>query len=154
MKNLIILLIISLFIQSCTLKKVQKHHGQHFLAEKQKQLIINETNKNDIFLILGAPSTKSNFDENIWVYIEMKTGTSTLLELGEDKLILNNVLVLKINSYGLLESKNLLDINDMNKINHTKKVTLFKEKNNTFLYDFLSSVRQKMNDPLGKRKKK
>ena len=84
----------------------------------------------------------------------MKTGTSTLLELGEDKLILNNVLVLKINSYGLLESKNLLDINDMNKINHTKKVTLFKEKNNTFLYDFLSSVRQKMNDPLGKRKKK
>ena len=83
----------------------------------------------------------------------MKTGTSTLFELGKEKLILNNVLVLKINSYGLLESKNLLDINDMNKINHTKKVTLFKEKNNTFLYDFLSSLRQKMNDPLGKRKK-
>ena len=154
MKNLIILLLISLFIQSCTLKKVRKHHGQHFLAEKQEQLIINKTNKNDIFLILGAPSTKSNFDENIWVYIEMKTGTSTLFELGKEKLILNNVLVLKINSYGLLESKNLLDINDMNKINHTKKVTLFKEKNNTFLYDFLSSLRQKMNDPLGKRKKK
>ena len=153
MKNLFILILLSFFFYSCTLKKVERHHGLHFLSKKQEKLIINKTNKNDILSLLGSPSTTSTFNENIWIYIEMKTGSSSLHKFGKEKIILNNVLVLKINSYGLLESKNLLDINDMNKIVHTEKITLFKEKDNTFIYDFLSSMRQKINDPLGKRKK-
>ena len=153
MRKLFIFFILSLFIQSCTLKKVRKHHGQHFLAEKQEKLIINKTNKNDIFLILGAPSTKSNFDENIWVYIEMKTGTSTLFELGKEKLILNNVLLLEINNIGLLEKKEFLDLTNMQELKFAEQTTENQYKKNTFVYDFLSSMRQKINDPLGKRKR-
>ena len=31
----------------CSFDKVVKHHGVHFLENKQKKLIISETNKND-----------------------------------------------------------------------------------------------------------
>ena len=41
----------------------------------------------------------------------------------------------------------------MEKVKFTDKITESKYKNNTFIYDFLSSMRQKINDPLGKRKR-
>ena len=48
MKNYFYLIIISLFISNCTLNKVIKHHGVHFLEKKNEKLIIGVTNKNDI----------------------------------------------------------------------------------------------------------
>ena len=58
MKNYFILIVIFLFISNCTLNKVIKHHGVHFLEKKNEKLIIGKTNKNDIIEILGPPSTK------------------------------------------------------------------------------------------------
>ena len=153
MKNLFIFLLITLFISACTLKKVQKHHGVHVLNKKQEKLIINKSNKNDILVLLGAPSTKSTFDKNIWIYIERKTNNSTLKRYGKEEIIVNNVLLLKINSKGLLERKDFYDLQNMQDVEFTKKITDTPYKNNTFVYDFLSSLRQKINDPLGKRKK-
>ena len=153
MKNLFIFTIIALFFSACTLKKVTKHHGVHFLDKKQKKLTINKSNKNDILALLGAPSTKSNFNNDLWIYIERKNNNSSLFKFGKEKIFVNNVLVLEINSMGLLEKKEFLDINSMQKIKFTEKTTDSQYKKNTFVYDFLSSMRQKINDPLGKRKK-
>ena len=153
MKNFFIFLIIALFFSACTLKKVTKHHGVHFLDKKQKKLTINKSNKNDILALLGAPSTKSNFNNDLWIYIERKNNNSSLFKFGKEKIFVNNVLVLEINSMGLLEKKEFLDINSMQKIKFTEKTTDSQYKKNTFVYDFLSSMRQKINDPLGKRKK-
>ena len=55
---------------------------------------------------------------------------------------------------GILTKKELLDINNMQDITFTKQITSSDYKKNTFLYDFLSSMRQKINDPLGNRRKK
>ena len=41
----------------------------------------------------------------------------------------------------------------MQDLKFSEKATVGKYKKNTFLYDFLSSMRQKINDPLGKRKR-
>ena len=41
----------------------------------------------------------------------------------------------------------------MNEIKLSALKTEQKYSKNTFIYDFLSSMRQKINDPLGKRKK-
>ena len=38
----------------------------------------NKTNKNDIMKILGNPSTKSKFDNDVWIYIERKQTQSKL----------------------------------------------------------------------------
>jgi len=49
MKKIFNLIVLFLFISSCTLNKVIKHHGVHFLEKKSEKLVIGKTNKNDIF---------------------------------------------------------------------------------------------------------
>ena len=69
MKKLFFVLLL-LFISNCSINKVEKTHGVPFLNEKQMKLIINKSNKNDIISLLGPPSTKGSFDNDIWIYIE------------------------------------------------------------------------------------
>ena len=153
MRKLFIFFIISLFISACTLKKVEKHHGVHFLDKKQEKLTVNQSNKNDILKLLGSPSTKSTFDNDLWIYIERKTDQSSLVKFGAEKIIINNVLVLEIDNRGMLEKKEFLDLNSMQFVKFSEQTTENQNTKNTFLYDFLSSLRQKINDPLGKRRK-
>ena len=153
MRKLFIFFILSLFISACTLKKVEKHHGVHFLNKKQEKLTVNQSNKNDILQLLGSPSTKSTFDNDLWIYIERKTDNSSLIKFGRERIIVNNVLLLEINNMGLLETKEFLDLTKMQELKFDEQTTENQYKKNTFIYDFLSSLRQKMNDPLGKRKK-
>ena len=151
MKNLFILLLLSLIISACTLKKVENLHGTPYLNKKQEMLVVNSSNKNDIIKLLGAPSTKSAYNDNLWIYIERKTKNSSLVNFGKKKITVNNVLLLEINNKGLLVSKEHLDINDMNSYEFTKLTTENKYEKNTFIYDFLKTLRQKINDPLGKK---
>ena len=123
------------------------------LEEKQAKLIIQKTNKNDIQQILGPPSTKSTFDNDIWIYIEREITNERLIKLGKEKLLTNNVLILEINTQGQLMNKQFYDMNDMNEIKLSSLKTENKYGKKSFVYDFLSSMRQKINDPLGKRKK-
>ena len=116
-------------------------------------MIIKKSNKNDINSILGPPSTKSTFDNDVWIYIERKENRSSILKLGKKTLVVNNVLILEIDNKGLLEKKQFLNMNDMNKIKFAENTTEVSYAKRTFVYDFLSSMRQKINDPLGKRKK-
>jgi len=133
---------------------VVKHHGVPFLEKKQLELTINKTNKNDIRKILGNPSTTSKFDNDIWIYIESKKSQSELKNLGKMQIYNNNVLVLEINDYGILEKKDFYNKDDMNKLKISQNITEKELKKNSFIYNFMSSLRQKVNDPLGVRAKK
>jgi outer membrane protein assembly factor BamE (lipoprotein component of BamABCDE complex) len=150
----ILLIFIAFFISSCSFNEVSKHHGVLFLDKKQAKLVINSTNKNDIIEILGPPSTKSTFNNDIWIYIERKTSKGSLVSMGKNKLVTNNILILEIDNRGLLAKKDFLDINDMNELKFSKDSTEKIYSKKSFIYDFLSSMRQKINDPLGKRKEK
>jgi len=125
-----------------------------FLEKKQTKLIVNESNINDIKKILGNPSTRSKFDNDVWIYIERRQTQSKLKKLGRMKIYKNDVLVLEINNYGLLKKKDFYNIDDMEDIKISKVSTDDKFDRNSFVYDFMSSMRQKMNDPLGQRAKK
>ncbi len=131
-----------------------KHHGVHFLEKKHEKLVLNSSNKNDVLKLLGEPSTKSTFDNDVWIYIERKVSTGKIYYLGKEKLIVNNVLVLELNNMGLVASKKLYKKDDMNKLTFAENSTDPKYRKRSFVYDFLSSMRQKINDPLGKRKNK
>ncbi len=136
----------------CSLDKVVKHHGVHFLENKQKKLTISETNKNDAKKILGPPSTIGTFDNDVWVYIERKTTVSDIRTLGRKKLLLNNVLLLEFDNRGLLVKKNFYDKKQMNKIKISEDKTAVLNKKDTFMRSVLSSLKYKINDPLGKRR--
>ena len=71
--------------------------------------------------------------------------------MGRTKIEVNNVLILEINTQGLLIEKNFLSINDMNKLTFSDASTNVNYNKDSFIYNFLSSLRQKVNDPLGKR---
>ena len=131
-----------------------KHHGVPFLEKKQLALTVNLSNKNDIREILGIPSTKSKFDNDIWIYIERKQTQSKLKNLGKMKIYKNDVLVLEIDDYGILKKKDFYNMDDMKNIKIVKKETISQKTKNSFIYEFMSSLRQKINDPLGVRAKK
>ena len=131
-----------------------KHHGVHFLDKKNNKLVLNQTNKNDILELLGEPSTRSNFDNDVWIYIERKISTGPIYKFGRRKIIANNVLVLEIDEMGMLADKKFYNKENMKNIEFSDDVTDPVYRKRSFVYDFLSSMRQKINDPLGKRRKK
>ena len=93
------------------------------------------------------------FDNDLWIYIEKKIDNSQLIKFKKEEIVVNNVLLLEINTMGLLQEKKLLNIKDMKNLKFSEKVTESQYKKDTFVYDFLSSMRQKINDPLGKRRR-
>ena len=144
---------VSFIVSNCSFKPVVKHHGVPLLEKKQESLIVNKSNKNDIRNILGNPSTTSKFDNDVWIYIETKQTQSKMKNLGRMKIFKNDVLVLEIDNYGILKKKEFYNKEDMEKIKIVEATTEAGFKRNSFIYDFMSSMRQKINDPLGKRVK-
>ena len=148
----IILIILAIFLTSCKLNKVVNHHGIHNLEAKSQELLINQTNINQIKSLLGPPSSTSYFDEDILIYLERKTSNSKLLKLGKKKLIANNVLLLEVNNRGILINKEFLDQDDLNKLKFTNKTTKRIADQESFVSRALSGVITKIDDPLGKKR--
>ena len=152
--NKLYIFFLFLILSNCSFKPVVKHHGVPSLEKKQKSLIISKTNKNDIMKILGSPSTTSKFDNDVWIYIERKQTQSRLKNLGRMKIFKNDILVLEIDDYGILNKKEFYNKDDMENIKISEATTQSGFKKNSFIYEFLSSMRQKIDDPLGQRAKK
>ena len=150
----IYLLTIFLLIANCSLNKVIQHHGVHNLENKQAKLKINESNKNDIKMIIGPPSTKSKFDNEVYIYIERKTSSSKLIRFGKKRLITNNVLILDINNKGILISKKFYNKDDMKKIKFEDDITLTNYSKRSFVYNFFYTLRQRIDDPRGLKRSK
>ena len=148
------LFIILLFITNCSLNKVIHHHGVHNLEKKQSKLKINQSNKNDIIKIIGPPLIKSTFNNDVFIYIEKKTSSSKLIKLGKKELLTNNVLVLDINNKGILIAKKFYNKEDMNKIKFDENSTMTTHSRNSFVYNFLYSLRQRIDDPRGMKRAK
>ena len=144
-KSLYIIFIL-LIATSCSINPVDNYHGVTFLEKKQKKLSINKSNKNDIVKILGAPSTESILEEDKWIYIENRKTKSSLLKLGKNITLANNVLVLEIDKKGILKNKKFYNIDDQNKINFSDDSTKMSDKD-SFVYSFISSLRYKIDSP-------
>jgi len=148
----IFLIILTIFLTSCKLNKVVNHHGIHNLEAKSQELLINQTNINQIKSLLGPPSSTSYFDEDILIYLERKTSNSKLLKLGKKKLITNNVLLLEVDNRGMLINKEFLNQDDLNKLKFTNKTTITIADKESFVSRALSGVITKIDDPLGKKR--
>ena len=144
------IIFIILIATSCSLNPVDKYHGVAFLEKKQEKLFINKSNKNDIIKLLGAPSTESILEDDLWIYIENRKSKSSILKLGKEVVLTNNVLVLAIDSRGILKNKKFYNIDDLNELSFNKNETKMSDKD-SFVYGVISSLKQKIDSP--KRKK-
>ena len=142
--NIYLLGFFLLFIFGCQQKEVIKTHGVAYLKNREKLIIVNESNKNDTVSILGQPATKGMVDDNLWIYIERTRTRGKLLKFGRNYLKKNNVLVLEFDKYGILKKKEFYDKSKMNKVSFAKDITENELRKENFIYSFLSSVRQKM----------
>ena len=83
-------------------------------------------------------------DDNLWIYIERTITRGTLLKFGRNYLKKNNVLILEFNKFGVLAKKEFYNKEDMNEIKFASTITENDIKKENFIYSFLSSIRQKM----------
>jgi outer membrane protein assembly factor BamE (lipoprotein component of BamABCDE complex) len=145
MKNTVILLLISLvFLTECQRTKLSKTHGISYLDKREKLIIVNKSNKNDAIKVLGQPATKGMTNDNLWIYIERTITRGKTLKLGGSELTKNNVLVLEFDKYGVLNNKTFYDKKNIKDIKFAKAITVNDIKRENFVYSFLASIRQKM----------
>mgnify|MGYP006111435779 CR=1 FL=1 len=142
-KNFYIIFFLFL-LNNCQLKEPDKPHGINFLDNREKTLIVGKTNQNDVIKLVGNPHSRSIKNENTWIYFERTITRGKLIKLGQNVLKKNNVLELKFNKYGILQSKKIYNKEDMNKISYSGKFTENKIRQKSFVSKFLSSVSQKM----------
>ena len=147
-----IFILILFFTSSCSLNKVKNNHGVLSLENKIKKIKINKSNTNDIISIFGPASTKSTFDNNLWIYIESKKINRSIFKFGSQKIVKNNVAILEINNNGILVKKEIYDLNKMNKYKFSKNTTQNTYEKNSYIHGVLTSLREKINAPT-KRKK-
>ena len=150
----LLFIIAFIFILSCSTNKVKNNHGVLSLNNKFNKIVVEKSNSNDILNLLGPPSTKSSFDNNIWIYIERKKTNQSIFKLGKQKIEKNNVLVLELDNKGILAKKKLYNLDDMNDYKFVEKATQKDFSQNSFVYGVLSSLRDKINAPVRKRNEK
>tara|TARA_B100000989_G_scaffold58028_1_gene39428 strand:+ start:2598 stop:3056 length:459 start_codon:yes stop_codon:yes gene_type:complete len=148
-----IFIIIFIFIINCSGNKVSNYHGIKSLEAKYEKIEIKKTNKNDLIEIIGPPSTISDFDKNKWFYFERLKTNQSLLKFGKQKIKRNNILVVELDQKGIVKSKNILDLNNMNDIKYVKQITVKDFKRDSTMYNVLSSLREKINSPTRNRSK-
>ena len=148
-----ILILISIFIINCSGNKVSNYHGVKRLDTKFSQIYVNTSNKNDILKIIGPPSSISDFNKNKWFYFERLKSNQSLIKLGAQKIKKNNILIVELNNKGVLIDKKLLSINNMNDLKYLETTTQKDFKNTNFMFNLLSSLREKINAPARNRGK-
>ncbi len=146
----IIIILFFLLLSNCHRNPVINTHGIPFLDIKQKNLIIKKTNKNDVKKFLGHPSTVAIFNNSIWIYIERTRTRGKMLKFGQNVTSKNNVLALEFDEHGILIKKDFFNKNQINKINFTQNTTGTITREKSFIYSFLSSLRQKINKSVKK----
>ena len=151
MKKLI--LIIFIFIISCSANKLSNFHGSKSLEKKFSSIEKNKTNKNDLVKIIGQPSTISDFNTNKWFYIERLKKNQSLLKLGRQKIKKNNILIVEFDNKGILKTKKLLNLNDMKDIKYLEEITEKEFEQDNIIYNVFTSLREKINAPARKRTK-
>ena len=120
------------------------NHGLLFLENRANKLIVNKTNKNDVINMMGKPHSTSIDDNNTWFYIERTLSKGKYHKLGKHILKTNNILVLNFDKYGVLKIKEILNKDDLQKVNFSTAKTQNELTKKSFVEKFLSSKKQKM----------
>lgn len=115
-------------------------HGVSNLKNKIKLIKINETNKNDIFKIMG-PAPIKNKEDKRWTYFEVR---ETKTKYGIRDVYLNDYVEIFFNNYGIAKKIDLYDLQKMKNIKFTEEKTKTFAIKDTFSRNLLNSTRKRM----------
>ena len=153
MKKIVFFLLI-LVVSNCSTKKLEITHGLVNLDKKKDNIIIGKSNKNDILDIFGPPSTVSTFDEDVWIYIELKKVNQSIVKLGKKRIKKNNTLIVKFDNRSLVNEVDFIDIENLNQLKLSDKVTEKEFTTNNMLFNVLTNLREKINSPVRRKQNK
>ena len=138
------IIIISIILGACSNSRIS-NHGTIF-TKKEINIIKNtKLNKSEIIEILGQPSTKSTFSDDIWYYIANVQREKGYFKI---KTISNSILKIVFNkkqqviSYNYVSNGKTFDIS----INKDKTFADL-DKDGSFWQDFLSSFARRLKEP-------
>ena len=142
--------LIFFILVGCQLQDPDKNHGILFLENRSNKLIVNKSNFNDVIDIIGKPHSTSIDDDNTWLYFERILSKGKYHKLGRHILKSNNVLKLTFNKYGILETKQFYNKDNLKEVKFSKKETENHLTKKSFVEKFMGSVKQKMYGRQGK----
>ena len=136
-----VVLIAYLLLISCTAKPIVYKSGVPDLLKRHDILKINFSNKNDVIKVLG-PTILVSFPVNDeWAYMELE---KTKNIFANEKIVKNNILILKFNSKGLLVDKKIYDKSHMTNIDFDSSETLTLSISSSLNKKIFSSIKKRM----------
>ena len=138
-RSIICYIIILVLIYSCS-PRISRH-GNFFTKEEFNILRSAKLNKSEILEILGQPSTKSTFSDNVWYYIYFVQKERAVFEVRNTD---NTVLKIKFDSKQNVEKYDIIrnevsiniNINNDSSENSSFKRGLASELLNSFIRRF------------------
>ena len=119
-------------------------HGNIFSDEELKILKNSRLNKSEIIEILGQPSTKSTFSDNIWYYIFFIQKEKAYFQVKNSS---NKVLKIKFNKKQNVETYDIIKNDTSIKINTIKIDTEKSVFSKGLVRELLDSFVRRMEEP-------
>jgi len=119
-------------------------HGNIFSDDELKILQTTRLNKSEIIQILGQPSTKSTFSDNIWYYIFFIQKEKAYFQVKNSR---NKVLKIKFDDNQNVETYNIIKNNQSIKIKTVKVDSDTSVFNRGIARELLDSFIRRMEEP-------
>jgi outer membrane protein assembly factor BamE (lipoprotein component of BamABCDE complex) len=111
-----------------------------------KELVAGTSTRADVQTLLGSPTAKSSFDDNIWLYI----GATTRPVIASTETVLNQeVIVLTFDQGGVLRNIQTLSQKDSLPVDIVSRSTPSPGSNATFMQQLLGNVGRFSAAPIG-----
>ena len=142
MLRFISFIIILSLIYNCT-PRISRH-GNIFSEDELKILQTTKLNKSEILEILGQPSTKSTFSDNIWYYIFFIQKEKAYFQVKNSS---NKVLKIKFNNKQNVESYEIIRNQKSLKIKTIKVDTTSTVFKRSLVRELLDSFVRRLEEP-------
>ena len=142
MKAIVSFFIIIFLIYSCS-PRISRH-GSYFSQDELKLLQSIKLNKSEIKEILGQPSTKATFSDNVWYYIYFVQKERAYFKV---KNFNNTVLKIKFDKKQNVENYNIIKNNTSIKIDIKDDITENSAFKRSLARQLLDSFVRRMEEP-------
>lgn len=132
------MLIGCLLLSSCGwLMPPPQVRGNKVDPESLKELVPGTSTKADVTAVIGSPTARDTFDDNIWLYISELTQQRIGRTLGE---LEQNVVVVSFNDKSVLKTIEKRDINDSLPVTMSAGITPSPGTEASFLQQLLGNI--------------
>ena len=124
-----------LTLSSCSLPS--EYRGNAPSSEEVEQLVVQQSNKEDVRKTLGSPSSINAFDEDKWYYISQVQRNHSLFASQN---VQQTVLALDFNEGGVLDKAEVMTLDDAQKVNPERQSTKIFGRTSSLFEDIFGTI--------------